>query len=86
MQRFIPMGIIQHMYEFYLWMNLRQIVEVEKSNLKILSLDDLAFGFNIWLGTCGISGVSFLIEIVYFKIREYFSIHVKNCGRIRVLI
>lgn len=36
---------------------------------KILSLDDLAFGFNIWMGFCCISLISLGLEILVLKLR-----------------
>ncbi|CAG9808659.1 unnamed protein product [Chironomus riparius] len=63
-QRFIPMGIIQHSYEFHTWVNFRNIVEDVESTQKVLDVDDLAYGFYIWLGACGISIIGFLLELV----------------------
>jgi len=56
---------------------------------KILSLDDLAFGWNIWLGFCGISGLIFVFELVLMQkfcrklILNGFSINIFKYGKIK---
>lgn len=68
--RFIPMGIIQHSYEFHVWMHDRPGYPEKISNLKILGLEDLSFGFNIWIVTCTISVFGFLCEFLIYKMKK----------------
>lgn len=58
----IPTGIMNLLIEKY-YTKKWTYLKVEKLP-KVLDVDDLAFGFNIWLGFCGISGVSFLLEMI----------------------
>ncbi|CAG9801202.1 unnamed protein product [Chironomus riparius] len=65
----IPTGIMNHLIENFYTRKLKFFPTEE--NPKILSLDDLAFGFNIWLCACLISVFEFLFEIIinFVKIR-----------------
>ena len=58
----IPTGIMNHLIENY-YTKKAKVMKVGK-NPKILDVDDLAFGFNIWLGFCAISGAAFVIELI----------------------
>jgi hypothetical protein len=71
MQKFIPMGIIQHSYELHNWICLRPIIEPEVNDPKVLTLDDLEFGFILWLTACGLSIFGFLCEILLFRTRNF---------------
>ena len=42
---------------------IRQKFSNPESEPNVLNIDDLMFGFNIWLGFCGISGLAFVIEM-----------------------
>ena len=61
------MGIIQHLIEFYTWSLYYTEVEKEQTNPIVLSLDDLAFGFYIWLITFGFSILGFIAEYLVDK-------------------
>jgi hypothetical protein len=56
-------GILEHVYRLN---NLHNFIvtsfEMEK-NLKVFSVDDLSFGFLVWLGSCGIAVIAFIIEL-----------------------
>ena len=58
---FIPTGIMNYLLENY-YTKKWKFRKIEKEP-KVLNLDDLAFGFNIWLGFCGISFVPFIFEM-----------------------
>jgi len=79
------MGIIQHSYKFHTWVNFRNIVEEEESTQKVFDIDDLAYGFYIWIGSCGISIAGFLLELIVY----YLKMLRRNCcdlslfGRLR---
>ncbi|CAG9811064.1 unnamed protein product [Chironomus riparius] len=56
----IPTGVMDYLIEnFY---TKRWKFENEEAEPKVLSLDDLSFGFNIWLGSCLVSFVAFAAE------------------------
>ncbi|CAG9801201.1 unnamed protein product [Chironomus riparius] len=60
--RFIPTGIMNHLIENYYIKKLK--FETIQMKPEILSLDDLAFGFNIWLCACLVSVFGFIVEKV----------------------
>ena len=56
----IPTGIMTHLIEnFY---TKKWKFKKSETEPKVLSLDDLLFGFNIWLGSCLVSFVAFVAE------------------------
>jgi hypothetical protein len=70
MQRLIPMGIAQYMLEFHTWMHFRTDINKPSNEPNVLTIDDLDFGFQIWLGTCGISVIAFIVEIFIFGVKK----------------
>lgn len=50
----------------------------EQEEPKVLSCDDLSFGFIVWLVACGISVVGFFLEISYEFILRQLSVVTKN--------
>jgi len=58
----IPTGIMSHLVENFYSKKIK-FKRIGKDP-KILNVDDLAFGFNIWLGFCAISVVAFVIELI----------------------
>jgi len=58
----IPTGIMNHLIETHYTRKWK--FEKFEDGPKVLSLDDLIFGFNIWLGCCLISFISFILEQV----------------------
>ena len=72
-QRLIPMGIIQHSFELHTWISLRPVIEVEGSEPNVLTMDDLEFGFVIYLATCGLSILGFLYEFIKFGLKAVFG-------------
>ncbi|CAG9812359.1 unnamed protein product [Chironomus riparius] len=64
----IPTGVMKFLIEEY-YTRKWKFAKDEKGP-KILTVDDLAFGFNIWLGSCCISIVGFIIEFIIKFIRK----------------
>lgn len=64
--RFIDTGIMNHLANKILKEKIK-IDDLEDSK-KILSLDDLSFGFNIWIGFCCICIISFIFEHLCSKL------------------
>lgn len=62
---FIPTGIMNHLVEKHFIKSWKyEKIEYEPY---ILSIEDLAFGFNIWLCFCLISIIAFIAEHIYAK-------------------
>jgi hypothetical protein len=60
----IPTGIMNHLIEYH-YTKKFNFVKVEKQP-QVLIVNDLLFGFKIWLGSCLTSFIVFIIEI-FFK-------------------
>ncbi|CAG9798468.1 unnamed protein product [Chironomus riparius] len=74
----IPTGIMKYLVDTYYTKKLQ--FEKFDEGPKVLSVDDLLFGFKIWLGCCLISVLSFVAEILYqiiLKPRkiEFYKVH-----------
>ncbi|KAL7012205.1 hypothetical protein ACKWTF_014687 [Chironomus riparius] len=69
-QRFIEMGIMQHLYEYHVWVCNRPVIAIDENKPKILTMDDLEFGFTIWIAVICASILGFLFEIVRFWIKK----------------
>jgi hypothetical protein len=70
LQKTIPFGIPQYLMNFH-YLTLFKHYEVSSDkNPKVLTIDDLSFGFVLWLGACGISLIGFLYEWLKFKLRK----------------
>jgi hypothetical protein len=67
MQRLLSAGIPRK-----LWNEFDHIkpVEKDKSEPKVLNVDDLSFGFIIWLFACGISSSIFISEIIFYVCKK----------------
>lgn len=62
-EKLFPMGILQHWTDFNV---LNSDSNVKKKKVpKVLKMDDLSFGFVLWLVACGVSCLCFLIEVGY---------------------
>lgn len=70
-EKIFPMGIIQHWLEasipssYDLFRN--------KKSPKVLKIDDLSFGFVLWLTACAVSSLCFLVEVGYSKCGKLLS-------------
>ena len=56
----IPTGVMNHLIENHYTKKIN-FLKTEKDP-QVLSVDDLLFGFNIWLGSCLISLIVFIVE------------------------
>lgn len=65
----IPTGIMNHLVEKYYTQQWKW-TKVEKDP-KVLNVDDLSFGFNIWLACCLLSFLAFIAEFIvkFIKVR-----------------
>lgn len=71
--RLLPSGIIQHSNKFHEWCHFPDYVIEEESEPQVLTLDDLSFGFVMWICACCITFVVFPMEIFY---RHFWFIYV----------
>lgn len=63
--RLIDTGVMKYLAENYYTKELKFLKF--KSEPKVLSVDDLAFGFNIWLWVCCVSVSAFIAELIVSK-------------------
>lgn len=66
----IPSGIPQYLPIFHLEMLLGTYKEVSENTPKVLNLNDLAFGFLLWLVACSISIAAFACEMLINRLSE----------------
>lgn len=57
----IPQNLLKFILEAYM-----QPLEDDPSEPKVFSFDDLSFGFVVWIITCGMAFVVFIIELLWF--------------------
>jgi hypothetical protein len=69
LQHTIATGIPQRRKEYYEEMITKFEPEIEDDEPKVLTLDDLSFGFNIVLIALGVSCVVFAMEIIYYQLK-----------------
>lgn len=61
----IPSGIPQYLYIFHKWIRFsRTSVYKYFKSPKIFNIEDLSFGFVLWLIACGISFIVFVLEMI----------------------
>lgn len=66
--RLIPSGIPQHLLKYYEWSRFRESLSKNTKIPKVLKMEDLEFGFILWIGSCAFTVVAFACEIVLKKI------------------
>jgi hypothetical protein len=80
-QQLLSTGMIQHLKENNERLNRPK--RQDPKGLQVLSVEDLKYGFIIWLVTCGVSLAAFLTEILVKFIWEVLK---KFCGIMVILI
>lgn len=73
LQSIIPAGIPQHLIKFYYDINF-PIKEVQKSGPKVLKIDDLKYGFVIWI----IASLTTLFVFISELMAKFFAIKILN--------
>ena len=66
MKQLVTAGIPQYFDSYYSDNFLGRYEEIKEKTPKVLTLDDLLFGFNLWLCACGFSTIGFVIEILFY--------------------
>jgi len=80
----IDTGIMKHYTENYFTKKVR--LETLQSAPKVLCVNDLTFGFNIWLGFCCLSAIVFVAEIMTKKIKIWINNKIRLIHRRAYLI
>ncbi|CAG9807144.1 unnamed protein product [Chironomus riparius] len=76
MNKLVPSGIPLYLFKYYKEF-LYGVYQESKENMpKILTFDDLEFGFIMWLTACGISLAAFATEILRYKTLKFIEIYV----------
>ncbi|KAL7011992.1 hypothetical protein ACKWTF_014556 [Chironomus riparius] len=70
LEKTIPAGIPQHLIEYHTSLIYKKYEPFVDSEPKVLTVNDLAFGFVLWLGSCGIAIFGFVYEILRFKLNK----------------
>jgi hypothetical protein len=64
----IPQYFLDFMLKFYM-----KVIEEDPSEPKVFSVDDLSFGFIVWVLTCGISIAAFILEVSWVWAKKTFK-------------
>lgn len=78
-QLLIPAGVPQYMWTFHYntFFSSYRYKEKKKKQPKVLSFDNLSFGFVVWLNVCGAATFCFFVELLYFYlIKDFFGFNV----------
>lgn len=82
MDKLIPAGIPQHLYNYHESMMFKPYEPDNSKKPKVLSIDDLFFGFILWICACGISSFAFFMEILCNKLSLLF----RNCLSVLIIL
>lgn len=74
--RLIETGVMKHLSEKY-YIDERVYINFN-TGPKVLNINDIIIGFQIWLGCCGISCTAFILELIFGKILRNVEIHPKE--------
>jgi hypothetical protein len=84
--RLLPTGIIQHLFDFGVWDFFRTHMESEQDPRRVLSLDDLEFGFVIFLAAIFVSFLVFFYEVILaLRMRQWLRDFIGLVDFLRVL-
>ena len=63
-QRLIPAGIPQHLKKMYTWSLFKVHTEKSDKDPSVLTLEDLEIGFILWMYSCAVTWIAFVLEIL----------------------
>jgi hypothetical protein len=86
LEKIIPAGIPHYLYDYYSLMLFKKFQPFVDKSPRILTVNDLSFGFVLWLCACSVSTAAFLMETVSFKIRKLVHELFGLCGLLRTLL
>lgn len=84
MRKLIPFGIPQYFYHYFLSMEFKPI-DAPPEEPWVFDVEDLKFGFVIWLVSISIAVFGFLMEILWFNLVRGFIWAVGLRGFLRVV-
>ncbi|KAG5683283.1 hypothetical protein PVAND_012572 [Polypedilum vanderplanki] len=70
LSKLMPSGIPYHFTKMHKEIYFKLVNEKEEKEPKVLTLDDLDFGFFIWFPFIGISIIVFILELIIFKLTK----------------
>ncbi|KAL7011987.1 hypothetical protein ACKWTF_014551 [Chironomus riparius] len=70
MERIVPAGIPQYLNKYHESNVYRTFYPIIDIDPKVLTLQNLEYGFVLWIGSCGISAIGFLMEHLWLKGRR----------------
>jgi len=73
MEKTVPAGIPQYLIKYHEFNMFKVFVPSASSPVRVLTIQDLEYGFVIWLGACGISIIGFLLEVMLFNVEVCFK-------------
>lgn len=73
LEKTIPAGIPQHLIEYHTWLMYKKYEPNEDSEPRVLTVDDLTFGFVLWMGSCGIAILGIAFEILKFNLNKVWN-------------
>ena len=73
LEKMIPAGIPQYLVKFHESNLFGTFVASVASGPSVLTIEDLAHGFVLWLGACGVSFIAFFLELMWFRLIIWFG-------------
>ncbi|KAL7011989.1 hypothetical protein ACKWTF_014553 [Chironomus riparius] len=67
LEQMIPAGIPQYLVKYHEENLFGTFVPLVASGPSVLTIEDLTHGFVLWFGACGVSFVSFLLELMCLR-------------------
>jgi hypothetical protein len=68
LEKLIPMGIPQYLVKYHEANMFGTFIASGLNGPTVLTVEDLTYGFVLWLGACGVSTVAFLMENLWFRV------------------
>jgi len=68
LKKIIPAGIPQYLIKYHEANLFGTFIPFIENSPRVLTIEDLAHGFVLWLGACGVSFIAFLFEILWFRV------------------
>jgi hypothetical protein len=70
----IDYGIAQHWYEYYQWHKYELGLELNKKRgPQVFSLENVSYGFNVWMIACSVSVLGFVVELIQVRNKDKFE-------------
>jgi hypothetical protein len=69
----IPAGIPQYLIEYHSSLIYKKYEPIDDNEPRVLTVNDLSFGFVLWLGSCAVAVVGFIFELFKFCIFKAFE-------------